>query len=88
MFPLLIVMMVLWVYTHNIKLCPLNRCSLLYINNSFKKTQSKIVCKIHRFDKYLLGAGIVLASGDMVTRKRCVQPSSNPCFVKKEACVI
>lgn len=42
------------------------------------------MCKIHRFDKYLLGAGIVLASGDMVTRKRCVQPSSNPCFVKKE----
>lgn len=87
MFALLIVVMVLWVNTHNIKLCPLNMCSLLYINNSFLKTQSKTVSKIHKFDNYLLGAGIVLVPGDMVTRKRCVHLSSNSCFVKKEACV-
>lgn len=35
MFTILIVVMVLWVHTHNIKLCPLNMCSLLFINNSF-----------------------------------------------------
>lgn len=46
------------------------------------------MCEIHKFDKYLLGAGIVLAPGDTVTRNRCVQSSSNSCFVKKEVCVI
>ena len=43
---------------------------------------------MHESDKYLLGAGIVLAPGDAVARKRWAQSSGNSYFVKKEAHVI
>ena len=46
------------------------------------------MCDMHESDKYLLGAGIVLAPGDAVARKRWAQSSSNSYFVKKEAHVI
>lgn len=46
------------------------------------------MCDMHESDKYLLGAGIVLAPGDAVARKRWAQSSGNSYFVKKEAHVI